>query len=286
MKKLDEKAWELLNGGYDLHVHTAPSAFPRALDSFQLVREANEAGMSGVMLKSHYEPTAIRAALVNLYSNCKTRAYGAVVLNWPVGGLNIYAVENALRVGARNVWMPTRDSANSLAFGDMEGDFFNRRGITILEEDGRLKPVVYDIMDAVKKQGASLATGHLSPRESILLCREGRSRGVRMILTHPEFCRTVISADLQEEMADLGVIIEKNWLNVAAGMVTIEQIAANIRRVGAHRAYIATDRGQMGYPHPTRELQCFIAALLQQGFKEAEIRDLVHTVPKSIVDEG
>lgn len=85
MKKLDEKAWELLNGGYDLHVHTAPSAFPRALDSFQLVREANEAGMSGVMLKSHYEPTAIRAALVNLYSNCKTRAYGAVVLNWPVG---------------------------------------------------------------------------------------------------------------------------------------------------------------------------------------------------------
>lgn len=216
MKKLDEKAWELLNGGYDLHVHTAPSAFPRALDSFQLVREANEAGMSGVMLKSHYEPTAIRAALVNLYSNCKTRAYGAVVLNWPVGGLNIYAVENALRVGARIVWMPTRDSANSLAFGDMEGDFFNRRGITILEEDGRLKPVVYDIMDAVKKQGASLATGHLSPRESIFLCREGRSRGVRMILTHPEFCRTVISADLQEEMADLGVIIEKNWLNVAA----------------------------------------------------------------------
>lgn len=177
--------------------------------------------MSGVMLKSHYEPTAIRAALVNLYSNCKTRAYGAVVLNWPVGGLNIYAVENALRVGARIVWMPTRDSANSLAFGDMEGDFFNRRGITILEEDGRLKPVVYDIMDAVKKQGASLATGHLSPRESIFLCREGRSRGVRMILTHPEFCRTVISADLQEEMADLGVIIEKNWLNVAAGMVTI-----------------------------------------------------------------
>lgn len=284
MNSLDEKAQELLVDGYDLHVHTAPSAFSRELDCFELVREANDAKMAGVMLKSHYESTALRAALVNRYSGCKTKAYGSIALNWPVGGLNVYAVENALQVGAKIIWLPTRDAANSLCFGDMEGDFFQREGITVLDGDGRLKPVVYDIMEAVKKHGAFLATGHISPKESVLLCREGRQRGVRMILTHPEFCRTMIAADIQAEMADIGVLIEKNWFNVAAGMVSIEQMAANIRRVGTHRAYIATDRGQKGCPRPVQELKRFILALLKQGFSAEQIRDLVQIVPKSIVD--
>ena len=48
--------------------------------------------------------------------------------------------------------MPTRDAKNSLVFGNMEGDFFDRRGITILEQDGTLKECVYDIMDAIKEK--------------------------------------------------------------------------------------------------------------------------------------
>lgn len=196
----------LLNGAYDLHVHTAPSAFLRQLDGCQRVKEADQAGMAGVMLKSHYEPTGLRARLINQYSGCKTRAYGGLALNWPVGGLNVYAVENALRVGAKIIWMPIRDAENSLRYGNMEGDFFDRRGITILKGEGRLKESVYDIMDAVKRYDAVLATGHLSPDESIILCKEGRMRGVRMILTHPEFSRTRIEPEQQAEMADLGVL--------------------------------------------------------------------------------
>ena len=70
MTELDanKKAEELLNGAYDLHVHSSPSVFPRELDGFQLVREAEAAGMAGVMLKSHYESTALRAELINCYS--------------------------------------------------------------------------------------------------------------------------------------------------------------------------------------------------------------------------
>ena len=46
-------AKELIKGGYDLHTHTEPSAFHRALDDFDLVREAGEAGMAGVLIKAH-----------------------------------------------------------------------------------------------------------------------------------------------------------------------------------------------------------------------------------------
>ena len=103
MTELDanKKAEELLKGAYDLHVHSSPSVFPRELDGFQLVREADAAGMAGVMLKSHYESTALRAELINRYSDCKAKAYGGLCLNWPAGGLNVYAVKNALRAGAR-----------------------------------------------------------------------------------------------------------------------------------------------------------------------------------------
>lgn len=274
----------LMVGAYDLHVHTLPSAFPRAQDGFEVIQEADQVGMAGIMLKSHYEPTALRAALINRHSGCKTKAYGGLALNWPTGGLNVHAVENAVKVGAKIIWMPTRDAANSLRFGNMDGDFFNRKGISLLNEDGTLDHRVYEIMDVVKASGATLATGHISPEESILLCREGRKRGVRMILTHPEFPRTILPPQTQKELADLGVLIEKNWLNVASGSVTASQMANTIRLVGSERTYIATDRGQKGCPPPVSEYRRFILALLEEGLSEKELRDLTHTVPASIVE--
>lgn len=125
IKKINEKIIkEILKDSYDLHTHTNPSAFNRSLDDFDLVKEASEYKMGGVLIKSHYEPTQSRANLVNRKGNFYTKAYGGVVLNLPNGGLNKYAVENALKTGAKIVWMPTRDAKNCFKHGDMPGDFF------------------------------------------------------------------------------------------------------------------------------------------------------------------
>ena len=155
IKHEKEQAEELLRGAYDLHVHTEPSAFPRELTDWELLQDAEEAQMAGVLIKTHYGCTADRAAVVNLKSGCRARAYGALALNWPTGGLNPYAVENCLHQGGILIWMPTRDAKHCLTYGNMPGDFFSRPGITILDEKGNLLPVVYDIMDIVKKYGAS-----------------------------------------------------------------------------------------------------------------------------------
>ena len=194
----------LVKGAYDLHMHAAPSPFGRAMDDYGLLQEADAAGMGGIMLKSHYESTAARAQLVNAHAGCTAKAFGGIVLNWPVGGLNPYAAENALIRDARILWMPTRDSANSLLSGNMPGDFFSRPGISVVDEAGSLKPEVVEILNIAKKYNAAVATGHISPEESITLCKAGAAMGVRMILTHPEFDRTVVdaatvAADLLEE---------------------------------------------------------------------------------------
>ncbi len=279
-----ELAAALMDGAYDLHVHSSPSVFKRALDGMDLVKAGDRAGMAGILLKSHYEPTALRASLINQYSGCrKTKAYGGLALNWPVGGLNPYAVEEAVRAGAVIIWMPTRDAANSLVYGNMEGDFFGRPGISVLKEDGTLKDSVLDIFEIVKKKGVFLATGHLFTAESILLCREGRKMGVNMILTHPEFPRTSISSEVQRDLAKIGVLIEHNWLNLAERSVSPEKMAANIRLAGVRNCFLSTDRGQLNAPCAVDELRRFIEVLLGQGFTEKELRTMVQMNPGRIV---
>ena len=239
--------------------------------------------MAGIMLKSHYEPTAARAQLVNAHGCSDATAYGGIVLNWPVGGLNPYAVENALKRDAKIVWMPTRDSKNSLYAGDMPGDFFSREGITIFAEDGSLKPVVLEIMEIVKKYDAAMATGHLSPKESITLCREGVHRGVRMVLTHPEFDRTVVDAQTQKDLAGMGVYIEKCWYNIAERNCTAEEMTEHIRVVGPEHCYLCTDRGQGNREHPVDAMVHFISALLEFGITENEIKTMTQNVPQRVL---
>ncbi len=277
------KARELLRGAYDLHIHTAPSPFDRLLDDFGLLKEAGDAGMAGIMLKSHYESTAARAQLVNTHGGSSAKAYGGIVLNWPTGGLNPYAVENALKRGGRMVWMPTRDSRNSLYAGDMPGDFFAREGIAVMDEQGKLKSSVLEIMDVVKKYDAALATGHLSREESVALCREGTARGVRMVLTHPEFDRTMVDPGTQKELAQLGVYIEKCWYNIGEGNCTGEQMARHIRLIGAEHCFMCTDRGQGNREHPVEEMVHFIAEMLHQGLTEGELLMMLRKVPEQVL---
>lgn len=283
MFPVSEQAKELLRGAYDLHMHAAPSPFARALDDFGLLQEAGEAGMAGILLKSHYEPTAARAELANRHSRSSAKAYGGLVLNWPVGGLNPYAVENALKREAKLIWMPTRDSKNSLTSGDMPGDFFQREGITILDGQGALKPEVLAILEIVKRWGAALATGHLSPEESVLLCREGAQRGVRMVLTHPEFDRTVVDAQTQQELAASGVFVEKCWYNIAEGNCTAQEMAHNIRTVGAEHCFLSSDRGQGNREHPAEGMLRFLSALLAEGIAPEALHTMTHAVPMQVL---
>ncbi len=275
---------ELLLNAYDLHMHPSPSPFNRGWDDIRLLQAAGRAGMAGILLKSHYEPTAARAEMANRYGNSPAVAYGAIVLNWPVGGLNPYAAYNALKRGAKIVFMPTRDAANSLTSGDMPGDFLSRPGIAVAE-GGKLKAEVYDIMDAVKEYGAVLATGHISPAESVLLCHEGRKRGVRMILTHPEFSRTKVPGDVQKELASLGVYIEKCWYNIGENEVSAAEMAATIQEVGAEHCFMTTDRGQSNRETPPAALRKFSSIMLANAISKCQLHTMMRSVPQEIIGE-
>lgn len=281
--ELEMKALELLKGSYDLHTHPYPSHVQRDLNDFQLMEEADKYGISGVMIKNHYEPTGARALLMNVSGKYNAKAYGGIALNWPVGGLNPYAVESSLKIGASIVWMPTRDSYNCLLHGDMEGDFFKRPGIKIIDDNKKLLPVIYDIFDIILKYNGALATGHISQEESLILCKEARKRNIKMILTHPEWERTVIPLEKQKELAMMGVKIEKCWYNIMEGNCTEEYLISTIKEIGTENIYVSTDRGQINRLHPAEEMRNFIKILIKNGFNNNEIKNLTRNIPMSLV---
>ncbi len=280
-----EAVYELMEGAYDLHVHPGPCVFPRKQNDFAIMQAASDRKMAGIMLKSHYEYTGLRAQLINESGKFTAKAFGGMALNWPVGGLNPLAVAYALKTGVKIIWMPTLDADNSVKRLTMgPGKVYKHPGISVVDEKGKLKDVVYEIMDLVKESGSCyLATGHVSPEEAILLCREGRKRNVPMILTHPELTITSVPAAIQKELADAGTLIEKNWINIPQGCVTETEMAEHIRIVGPSRVYIATDRGQKSGLPPVEDYARFIDLLLRSGFSKAEIRLMAHTVPEKIV---
>ena len=101
---------ELIQGAYDLHVHSAPDVMPRKLDDLEMGQRIADSGMAGYAMKSHYFCTAERAALAKkIHPDCDY--IGTVTLNGSVGGINPMAVEMAARAGARLLWFPTCDGA-------------------------------------------------------------------------------------------------------------------------------------------------------------------------------
>ena len=286
MRDMREKALCLMQGAYDLHTHNAPSHFKRATDAFSVLREADKYGMSGVLLKSHYECSADVAYLTNVYAGTKAKAYGSLTLNWPVGGINPYAVEAAVKKNIRYIWMPTLDAENSMSFGRLPIDFFERPGISVFDENGDLKKSVYEVMEVVRKHGAYLATGHLRADEAVAVCKAGRKMGVNIIMTHPDWNRTVVPIDQQIEAAMCGVLIEKVWYNVEEGNITAKKMAESIRQIGPDNVFMVTDRGQPGHKLPPESLMDFIECMLEEGISEAEIRVMVHNNPQKIVEKG
>ena len=76
---------ELLQGVYDLHMHTSPDIDARKCSDVELAARWRAAGMAGGAIKSHYLDTAGRArVLTELYPELDIA--GGITLNRSVGG--------------------------------------------------------------------------------------------------------------------------------------------------------------------------------------------------------
>lgn len=270
----------LLLGSIDTHVHSFPDVIARKLDDLELVKQARQAGMRGVVLKSHVFPTCERAYLLNqLYSDF--RVFGSIVLNDTVGGFNPHAVEAALKMGAVQVWMPTRSAAN-------HQHHLGGHGSLTIFDGTKLNKDVVSILHLVADADAILASGHLSPEESQRLIEEALAVGVRRIsVTHPEWGVTAMSIGLQRQLSATGSVffercLVSTQLDLPQG-VSFETIVEQIRSVGATSTIVATDFGMPCYPTPVEGMRDYLERLLQAGFSMRELTLMAQVNPAKLL---
>jgi hypothetical protein len=271
---------DFLEGAVDLHVHSSPDVDPRRFDDLDLAREAARAGMAAVLIKSHQSSTVERAILVSKIVP-RIRVFGGLVLNETVGGLNPAAVDLALRMGAKQIWMRTRSAHNHRAALGQPG------GIGICTEDGSILPDVLRILELIAASECILGSGHLSPRESCLLVRHARERGVRRILiTHPEWKATHFPVDSQAELAaGGGVWFERCFASTThrGGFTPMTTIAGAIAEVGVETTILSTDLGQPDTPPPAEGFRVYAEQLRSFGFPVDQLRTMMAENPAKLL---
>lgn len=290
----------LIEGAYDLHVHSAPDVLPRKMDDIEMAQRIKAAKMGGYAIKSHYFCTSERAELINkLYPECD--AVGTITLNSSVGGINPTAVEMAGRSGAKLVWFPTCDSAHELSHVfdgnpnkklpywaqiliQMKEEGVESPVITIADEEGNLKPEVYDVLDIIAKYNMILATGHVSHKETFALVKAAYERNVKnIIVTHVDFPTTFYTVEEQKELLKYGAYMEHCYTTFATGKVDFEETYRQIKEIGADHVILATDLGQKTAVYPDEGLLTFACKLVEKGMTEEEVRKMVYDNPRKLL---
>ena len=296
--EIPERDVDILAGVTDLHVHQHPDIFERTFDEASFALQARTVGYRGILFKSHTSSNVERMHYVRKIAP-GIEVFGGIVLNRTVGGINPEAVETALALGARQVWMPTIHAAHhievlgspSLFPGSRKKPSIQRntnqfQGLTIRREDGTLDPALLEVIDLVAQSNAILGTGHLSVEEIFTVVSLARERGVeRVLVTHPEYIVTDLSTDDQIQLTKLGAYIEHCFYPCmpCARRYDPHMMAKSIQRVGASRCVMSSDFGQLFNPHPIEGMRHFIHVMQICGIPDQDIEAMTKSNPAQLL---
>lgn len=267
---------ELIKGAIDVHIHAGPSAVAREIDSAEMMLEAEKAGYRAIVIKDHYFPTMMSAAVVQNHIGDKSvKIYGGLALNNSVGGFNLKAVDVAKTMGAKVIWMPTVSTRQHVVSHEHGLKFPATRGVNIPEEPmvyvnekGELDPKALRIIEYVAGTDMILATGHGSLPEVDAVVTHAARLGVKHILVnHPQY---IVEAPLSmiKKWAGLGAYIELNAVVYVPeshfGVVPLDGAASIIREIDKDRIILDSDYGQKNNGSPVAGLKKFVEILISQ----------------------
>jgi hypothetical protein len=280
-------------GLIDLHVHCAPDVFGRALDDTEAARIYRDRGMEAFALKGHTLVTADRAWLARRHVE-GVRAYGGVVLNGAVGGLNPDAVEWMARIQGslgRMVWFPTFEADHHVRHFHSGGS-----GIRVLDDAGEVLPAARRVLQACARHRLVVGTGHLSAAEALAVVRAAREAGCdRVSVTHALMEVPAFTLEELRQAAALGAKLEIAALGALTGpeahlawmrewrRVSYRETAQAVRAIGAQHFHLSTDLGQMGNPLPADGYALLVQGLTAEGITPEEIRVMGREVPGALL---
>ena len=288
---------ELLIGVVDLHCHVdlefSEHQFRKALPEWEWLPRAEAAGLRAVVLKSHLWPSVSLSPFIAQVYSGSVEVETSVTLNPTTGGLEPWAVEAAVQMGAKAVFLPTWGAANDRVRGG-----FHRRlepvfrhfdperlsTLSITDESGALVDSVHEILRLALEHGLLLSTGHLSWQESLVLAKEARRVGFEQLLFgHPLSASIGAPAEAIREAAELGAFIEVCWPTVSPGRHDPAEVVALMKDVGPSRFVLTSDFFAGNQPSPSDLLRLLLGVLYDAGLSQEEIRVAAATNPAALL---
>ena len=290
------KIHRLLEGAYDIHVHASPDVIPRAMDIIQIAKAAREQKMAGLLIKDHTTATTGRVYVLNHLLGGSCHFFSSLALNAPVGFVNPTAVESALRSGTDVIYFPTYGAENHIkrwGLGKPPTAFpvpmDNKNGFNLLNETDKTKNDTQAILKLIAEYDTVLATGHLSPIESMELIKQAVENGVkRIVVTHASESVVDMEPDQQKEAVRMGAMIEHCFFAVTDSCpdkITLEKIKEQIRYVGISSSILSTDFGQMKNGSPIEGFSYYLEKMRTLGFSEDELHVMIHDNPKKLIEK-
>ncbi|WP_130862748.1 DUF6282 family protein [Bacilliculturomica massiliensis] len=283
------KADELLLGAIDMHCHGFPEfslEFPNRFSDRETVQMMKDAGMGGVVFKSHFYPTTTTAYYLSKEFS-DFGIYASITLNAAAGGCNIWAVEAAHKLGAKVVYLPTWSARNDQRKNSIcrliepylptLASFTEADGYTVFGEDGQVSKKLLEILSFVREKDMVLFTGHIAPEESIALARAAKEMGYKkLVMNHPDSGSVGAKREQIKTAAELGAFIEICALGITPMYyrLPLDEMKSMIDMAGADRCILTTDYFfEWAAPVP-EQLRQMIASLLIKGTAEEEIKKM------------
>jgi hypothetical protein len=284
---------EVLVGAIDLHCHIdlefTQHAFRKREPEWEWLPKAEALGIRGFVLKSHWWPTAAAVPYLKQLYQGTVELFSSIVLNPVSGGAELWAVESAVGLGARMVFLPTWGACH-----DLEHQGFHTRiieavprldparvqGVRFVDEAGRLTTGGHELLRYCHEHDLTLGSGHVSWQETLAFAEEARAIGFRrLVFTHPLAPFIGTPLDGARRAAELGVWLEFCWTQVAPGRMDPAEAVAWIRDVGVDHVVVSTDYFRGSTPNPPELFRFLLGTLYEAGLSPDELRRMATVNP-------
>lgn len=286
---VERRSKALLKGAVDTHMHTAPDIYPRSVTVIEAAKNAKSAGMRAILAKSHCTDTSDRAELASRLTEFPVYGGYSQLPGWRFEYPRGAGVDSP---GRKQIWMPSTSARSFLQEAESVPVLAKTlplgvKGITILQENGRLLPEIEPILALIAESDIALASSHVYPGEAMVLVKAAREAGVKRItITHPHASFLAYTKDQMIELGRLGAKLEFHFAfttHAVRDPLRVADLAKVIRVIGPEHCILATDGGQAINPPPHEMLRLFITGMLEEGFSDDEIQIMTIRNPSWIL---
>lgn len=276
----------LLKGAIDLHCHSGPAAMPRILDHHEALLDAAGAGFRALLYKDHFYLGVAHCVMLEKLVPTGVKLYSGLALNNASGGINPHAVNHAVNIGAKIVWLPTLSAKNHIEQVEGQGKTFPKTAkrmlspdpLSALDANGRISDATKEVLDLIAEGDIILAGGHLPASELIMVFEEAGKRGVRkMLVNHPTYIVGCTDDDMKA-LVELGAYLEHSISMFVEGTGKIfgpDELSHYIQIAGSERTVLSSDLGLRGSPRPLEGFRQIVAMLLDLQVSPKDIRTMI-----------